>query len=357
VSAALTLGLFDLLRPAQLALASSGLVVLAAGLWGLAARRRARVRLVAPRQMERFLPGFSENRARARVVLAAAACVLIGVALAGPVRGYTLRAVHRRGLDLVVAIDTSRSMLVRDLRPDRLARAKREVSGLLDSLRGDRVALVAFSGTARDIAPLTHDRTTLRELLDTVTPEDNVVGGTDLGAALQHALALFDGRTGAHEAIVLLTDGEDLGGRGLEAAAVARQRGIRVFVVGMATEAGGKIPVVGEGGREGFVTDPSGAEVISALAGESLAAIAHTTGGEYLAATRSPTPLEELYAKRISRMEGRDLEDGQESVPHDRFQWFLGLALVCMLAEAGLRERRASRRAERWRASGAKEAA
>lgn len=335
----------DLLRPAMLVWLLAAVFLLAVALLGLAARRRERIKLVAARHMTRFLPSYSEGRALARVVLATTGLLLLALALTGPVRGWTMRAVQRRGLDLVVCIDTSRSMLVRDVRPDRLTRAVREVGGLIDRLEGDRVALLAFSGDAREIAPLTHDRTTLRALLGRVTPEDNVKGGTDLGAALQRALALFDGRTGAHEAIVLLTDGEDLSGHGLEVARTAAEQGIRIYVVGMGTQQGGKIPVVDKSGREDFLADGEGAEVISALDGSSLEQIASVTGGEYLAATRSAAPLEELYQMRISRLEGRDLQGGKEWVPHDRFQWVLVLALVCMLLESGLRERIGRRRA------------
>jgi Ca-activated chloride channel family protein len=331
----------ELLRPALLAVALVALPLAAVALHGRAARRRERALLVAPRHAARFLPGYSDGRALARIALAAVALVWLGLALAGPVRGWTMRNVTRRGLDLVVCIDTSNSMLVRDIRPDRLTRALRETSGLIDRLRGDRLALIAFSGVPREVAPLTHDRTTLQELLKRVTPEDNTLGGTNLGAALSAALSMFDGRTGAHEAVVLLTDGEDLAGEGLAVARTAAERGIRVYVVGMGTETGGKIPLVDESGQERFLTDAQGVEVVSALSGSTLEELARTTGGEYLAAARSPAPLEELYQMRIARLEGRN-QDGTEWVPHDRYQWALALALFCMLLESGLRERRAA---------------
>lgn len=330
---------FDMLRPAQAAWFAGAVVLALIAAWGLRMRRREREQLVAARHASRFLPGFSSSRAIARVLLATAAAAMIAFALTGPVRGYTEKAVQRKGLDLVVCIDTSRSMLVRDLRPDRLTRAKREVAGLIDQLHGDRIALIAFAGDARDIAPLTHDRTTLRALLERVTPDDNTVGGTDLGVALGHALELFDGRSGAHEAIVMLTDGEDLGGKGLEIARKAAEKGIRIYVLGMATESGGKIPQLDKNGAERFVTDETGQEVLSTLGGESLAQIAAVTGGDFLPATRSVTPLEEMYKQRIAKLEGRELDASVEHVPHDRFQWFLVLAFLCMFAEAVTRER------------------
>ncbi len=314
------------------------------GLIILGLRRRALAKLVAQRQVSRFLPEWSASQARLRVVLAGVGLGYLVLALAGPVRGYTLRDVQRRGLDLVVCVDTSRSMLVEDLRPNRMSRARREVRGLLGRLKGDRAALVAFAGDVRDVAPLTHDRATLGQFVEALAPRDNLVGGTDIGGALEHALELFDGRTGAHEAVLLLTDGEDHGGRGLAVAEVAARAGIRIFVVGMATSGGGKIPMVdGRSGGAGFQKNKQGEEVVSALDDTSLAAIAAATGGAYLAATDSPAPLEELYEKRISRMEARDLWAGRERVPHDRFQWALVMALVCMTAEGALGERRGQR--------------
>ncbi len=339
---------FDLLRPERAWLVLLAALVLAVAWRALVLRARSRERLVSARHTARFLPGFSPARARLRAVLAACAAALMALALAGPVRGWTVRPIERRGIDLVVCIDTSRSMLVRDLRPSRLARARREVLGLLGRLRGDRVALIAFAGDAREIAPLTHDRSALEKLLETVSPEENELGGTDLGQALERALSMFDGRTGAHEAIVVLTDGEDLEGRGRDVAKVAAERGIRLFVVGMGTPEGGKIPVARADGGEGLLTDKEGREVVSALDGTTLAELARLTGGEYLAATQAATPLEELYDKRIATLEGRALSGGEEWVPHDRFQWALALALACMLVEGGLRERaRVSARAVR----------
>jgi Ca-activated chloride channel family protein len=244
-----------------------------------------------------------------------------------------------------VCLDTSRSMLAQDLRPSRLERAKREVVGLLDLLRGDRVALVAFSGDARDVAPLTRDKGTLAGLLAHVSPDDNREGGTDLAAAIEHALALFDGRTGAHEAIVLLTDGEDLAGEGAKQAEEARKRGIRIFVVGVGTEAGGKIPVM-EGGKAAFLRDPDGNEVVTKLERASLERLARSTGGEFLSAEQSPTPLEDLYRARVARIEGREIESGERRVPYDRYQWPLALGLLCLLAELGLGDRRRVRAAQ-----------
>jgi len=334
----------DFLRPALGLSALAGVLVLLVGGYGLARRRAELSRLVASRRLAAFLPGLSWTRIVLRLLLGVLALFLIGLSATGPVRGYTYQDAVRRGIDLVVCLDTSNSMLARDLRPSRLERARREVKGLLDRSAGDRIGLLAFAGDSREVAPLTHDRATLEGLLQEARPEDNRLGGTDLAAALSQALDLFDGRTGAHEAIVLLTDGEDLGGQGAEVARRAAEQGIRIYVVGVGTEAGGKIPIVGPDGRETFLRDNQGEEVVTRLDGASLRRLAETTGGDYLSTENSATPLEDLYAARISRLEGRDLEGDLRRVPHDRYQWTLALGLACMLIETGLRETSARRR-------------
>jgi len=330
---------FDVLAPQRIVWALAAVVVLGLGAWSLARTRANRERLVAERLVPRVFPGWSSGRARARVLLGALAALFAALAAVGPVRGYTLRDVERRGIDLVICLDTSRSMLVQDVKPDRLTRAKREITGLLDRLKGDRASLLAFAGDVREVAPLTHDQQTLKSFLDTLSPDDNLRGGTDIGAALEKALAMFDGRSGAHEAIVLVTDGEDLQGDGLEVARKASERGIRVYVLGMGTSGGGKIPE----GTAGFVRGTDQKEVVSRMDPASLARIADAAGGDFATIEMSPIPLEELYEKRIAKLEGRELEGGQERIPHDRYQWPLVLAAACMLLEFGLRERRSLR--------------
>ncbi|MEM6568166.1 MAG: VWA domain-containing protein [Planctomycetota bacterium] len=340
----------EILRPEVVWTLWLGLVPLLACAWVLP-RRFAALRAVAdPRHLGRLFPalrrrarnddvlGWIRRRAWTRALLGSLALLLIVASLVGPVRGFALVPVQERRIDVVVALDTSRSMLVEDVEPNRLERAKAEVGALLDVMRGERVALVAFAGQARDVAPLTPDLDTIRYFLQRLSPDDNRQGGTDLGAALRLSLDRFENASGANEAVVLVTDGEDLTGEGLAAAEAARDRGIRVQVLGMGTEGGGKVP----DGSGGFVIDPEAtggpADVVSQLKSESLRAIADTTGGIYLEARGRVLPLEQLYSRAIAPMEGRDIVDGKERVPRDRYQWPLVLALVLLLLEGGLRE-------------------
>lgn len=353
----------DLLRPGLALALAVAAVPLVLCLWELPRRLRALQLVAEPRHLARVFPGLARaggegavlgwirRRAWSRAGLAAAGLALVGVAWMGPVRGFALVPVEERRIDVVVALDTSRSMLVEDVEPNRLERAKVEIGALLDAMTGERVSLVAFAGAARDVAPLTADLDTVRYFLERLSPEDNRKGGTDLGAALRLALDRFDEGGGSSEAVILVTDGEDLTGEGLAAAETARDRGIRVHVLGMGTAGGGKVP----DGEGGFVVDPDAeggaSEVVSQLRSESLRAIAEATGGVYLEARGRVLPLEELHRRAIAKMEGRDIVDGKERVPRDRYQWPLVVALVLLVMEGlGRGGRTAPRRAAGARA-------
>lgn len=328
------------LRPDQALWALAAVPLVALGVAGLVRSRAALRALLSPSMRRAAAAEPSRGRRLLRVSLAAVALVAAAVGLAGPVLGFIERPVLNRSVDLVLCIDTSRSMLARDVRPDRLERARREITGLFEAAPGNRFALVGFSGDARQVAPLSNDRRALAELLARVTVDDNRRGGTDLGAALERGLELLDPGSAASQAIVLLTDGEDLEGRGLAVAQRAAERGVRVFVVGVGTARGSKIPTIGPDGVERFLVGPDGVEVQTRLEGESLRALAEATGGAYLSTESSPTPLEDLFEQRVAELDVREVTDGVRRVPRDRYQWPLALALLLVMAESGLRERR-----------------
>ncbi len=313
-------------------------VILASVLVGRPGRARLRA-AIHPAQWAARMAGNRKGVARRQWWFGGAALLLLFLAMLGPQRGSVLMPVPRRGIDIVVCLDTSRSMLAQDVGEDRLTEAKKEILGLLDVLQGDRLALIAFSGDVRQVAPLTRDTKTLGWFLDSLSPNDNRRGGTDLGGALSSALDMFDGRNGSHEAIVLVTDGEDLTGEGQMIAEEAAQRGIRIYVLGMGTQGGAKVPA--EGG--GWTRDEEGIDVISKLQALTLDNIAEVTGGLYIQASGTVLPLEQLYKRGFSRLQGRQYEQGFERVESDRFQWPLLLGLILLAMEACVSGRQRSR--------------
>ncbi|MDF1836359.1 MAG: VWA domain-containing protein [Planctomycetota bacterium] len=306
-----------------------GILIVACVVAGRASIVKLRA-VIHPAQWQARMRGNRSGVARRQWWTGGLALVLLAVSLLGPQKGSVLMPVPRRGIDIVVCLDTSRSMLAQDVGQDRLAEAKKEIRGLMDVVQGDRLALIAFSGDVRRVAPLTRDTTTLGWFLETLSPDDNRRGGTDLGGCLRSALDMFDGRNGAHEAIVLVTDGEDLSGEGLVAAQEAAESGIRIYVLGMGTEGGAKVP--GEGG--GWTQDENGLDVISKLHTETLDQISEVTGGMYIQAHGTVLPLEQLYKRGFSRLQGRQYEQGFERVESDRFQWPLLMALILLAMEA-----------------------
>lgn len=248
-----------------------------------------------------------------------------------PRLGEETLPIERRGLDLVFCLDTSRSMLASDVEPDRLRRAKTDVKSVLARLAGgDRAGLVVFAGEARLWIPLTHDLDSFGQLLDEIDTSVVPVGGTDLAAAMKRAGELVDQDTAATTVVVLLTDGEDLGGKGREAATELHARGIRVHAVGYGSPHGSKITVQ-DRGKETFLKSRSGDEVVTRLDTDGLRALAEATGGEFVRADAMPLPLRELYDKRIQPQQKRAFESGEETVKLPRYQWVL-LPLLLLLA-------------------------
>jgi Ca-activated chloride channel family protein len=260
--------------------------------------------------------------------------------------GFHWEEVKREGVDLVVALDTSKSMLTADVAPNRLARAKLAVQDLLAELAGDRIGLVAFAGTAFVQCPLTLDRDAFRESLDAVDVGIIPRGGTNLTVAIDTALGAFEGRQGSHQALVLITDGEDHEGKVEDAVKRATERGVKVYTVGIGTAEGELIPVEG-----GYLKDRKGQVVKSRLDEGTLKKIAVDTGGVYLHAAGADLGLKDLYRDHVASMEKRELASTLERRYEHRFQIPLAVALLCLVAEPLVGERRthATRRAAWWR--------
>lgn len=254
--------------------------------------------------------------------------------------------------ELCICLDVSRSMLAGDLQPTRLAFAQQAIAELGERARGDHVALVLFAGEARLRVPRTGDVDSLVEIARGVDPSDVPLGGSDLGAALAagvRALAATDDETRRLDgAILLVTDGEDDDGAGRAAAERARARGLRVHCVGMGSALGSKITLRGPDGRESFLRDRAGNEVVARLDSRSLRALASAGGGLYVEALATPHPLVALYEHGVLPDLQRREDDGDAATGEraNRFQFPLAIALALLLGELVSAVRR--RRSPEW---------
>jgi Ca-activated chloride channel family protein len=253
------------------------------------------------------------------------------VALAGPKYGYRWQEIRQQGVDIIIALDCSRSMTAADIQPSRLERAKREVFDLLAMLQGDRVGLVAFAGTAFLQCPLTLDYDAFNLFLNALSPDYLPVGGTDITGALTTALESFDPKSASDKAVILITDGENTGsGEPLKAAEILEEKKIKLFCIGVGGSDGVPIPEP-EGG---FKKDRSGQIVLSRLDETVLKKMAVATGGTYVRSVAGDLDLVAIYTDEIRRnMEAATVSSGRKQVWEDRFQWPLALALVCLVAE------------------------
>jgi Ca-activated chloride channel family protein len=259
-------------------------------------------------------------------------------ALAGPRWGSRYEEVHQKGVDIMILVDVSPSMLVEDVEPNRLERARREILDFLKVVQGDRVGLVAFSGAAFVQCPLTLDYAALRMFLDALQPGLVPVPGTDLGAAIRAGTSSFDLHSETDKVILLITDGEDNEGQGLKAAEEARGKGVKIFVFGIGEPSGGPIPRVD--GKGGFRKDESGKLILSRLDEKSLGAIAGAAGGTYVRSVAGDLDLDLLYFDGIkARTEARNLKSGKIRVYEERFQLFLLAAFLLLLLEGLISER------------------
>lgn len=322
------------------------LAIPAIGVFLYVTSRRARRALAAfgDTPLMRRLSASVNRRGRlAKRVLVLTTIGLLIIAMGRPQFGTRVETVRRQGLDVMVAIDVSRSMLAEDIAPNRLDKAKFAVADLIGRLDGDRIGLVAFAGEAFVQSPLTLDYAAARMFLNAMEPDIVSVQGTDVGAALSTALDAFDAGTNQHQVLIAITDGEDHEGAIDEAVARALEGGVRIFTVGMGSPDGVPIPEYDAAGRRsGFVRDEAGSIVTSRLDEATLMRIAEETGGAYYRATARGSEPEDL-ADQLTGEEGQELEAQQVTRFEEQYQLFLGLALLLLVAEMLIPDRRALR--------------
>ena len=320
-------------------------------IWALRRRRTALRQFAEARLLPALTPDFDERRQRWRAGLLLAALALLVLALAGPKWGFHWEEVHREGVDIVIALDTSRSMLAEDGKPSRLERAKLAVEDLVKRLKGDRIGLVAFAGSAFVQCPLTLDYEAFAESLHAVNVGIIPKGGTALTEAIKTGLEAFEGRQGKHEALILITDGEDHEGGIDDAAKEAADRGVKIYTVGIGTADGDLIPITVHG-QQDFLKDRRGQVVKSRLDEETLQKIATTTSGAFVHASSGDFGLDTVYNDFIGKMEKRELQSTMERRYEERFQIPLLLALLLIALEPLVGNRRRAARAAQRRLRG-----
>ncbi len=302
-------------------------------------RRQRRIRIFCGDAKERLNPSLLRARRRLKTVLMVLAVALLIAALARPRWGYHWEDVKRVGVDIIVGVDVSRSMLAEDISPSRLARARRKLQDFTGMLDGDRIGLVAFAGNSFLQCPLTLDYGAFSMFLEYLSPDMIPVPGTDMAAAIRTATRAFNRQERTSKALILITDGEDHGGDVMRAAQEAGREGIMIFVIGIGTPEGTPVPAID--GKGGFMQDGSGNLVLSRLDEKTLQKIALETGGAYVRSVTGDLDLETIYHGAIKKdIEQKELSAARMKRWEERFQWFVALGLLLLMAEFFIRENR-----------------
>jgi Ca-activated chloride channel family protein len=288
-------------------------------------------KLVHPRFRERLAAGVSQRLRIFKRVLWLLAVWLLFVAIARPQKGYEWNEVKRRGIDILFAVDTSRSMLAEDLSPNRLERARLGILDFVDRLEGDRVGLIPFAGSAFALCPLTLDYDAFRESLAALDTDIIPRQGTHIASAIQEAGRLFDEQGNNHRVLVLITDGEDLEGSVVDVAKAAAEKGMTIHTVGVGSPEGTTIPVRLPNGRVDQLRDAQGKVVRTALDESTLKKIAGVSGGIHVSLGRGAEGLNTIYQERLRLVPKSELEQRMERIPLERFEWPLGLAVILLL--------------------------
>jgi len=247
--------------------------------------------------------------------------------------GTHMEMMKREGIDLFIAIDVSNSMLAEDMKPSRIDKARQEVRGILDRLKGDRVGLIAFAGEAFIQCPLTLDYSAAEIFLDIIDVGLIPRQGTAIGDAIEKALDGFEGNEKKHKVMILLTDGEDHTNKAESIAEEARKQGVKIYPIGIGSSSGEPIPILNRQGKKaGYLKDENGEIIVTKLDELILQKVALTTGGKYYHASPGEMELDRVYDE-INKLEKKELEGKLLMQYEDRFQYPLMFAIFLLIFE------------------------
>jgi len=307
--------------------------------WLLRWKKKALELYGEPGVIGQLLPDISKNRLIVKFILMMFAIIFLIFGLSNPQVGSKLIEAERKGIDVVVALDVSNSMLAEDIKPNRLERAKQAISKLVDKMGNDRIGIVVFAGKAYTQLPITTDYSAAKLFLTTVSTKDVPAQGTAIGDAIELAIKSFDDDSHSR-AIIIITDGENHEDDAIKAAEDAASKGIRVYTIGMGLSDGAPIPVYDRYNRRvGYKKDRQGNTVITRLNEPALQQIAAAGKGIYVRANNTQSGLIKIF-NDINKLEKTKFESKMFSDYESRFQYFIALSLVFLLIELMVFEKR-----------------
>jgi Ca-activated chloride channel family protein len=288
--------------------------------------------------IRQLIPDYSVGKPIIKFLMMSIVLASLIVAMADPQTGSRLEKVKRKGIDLMICLDVSNSMMAQDIKPNRLERAKQSIIRLVDNLEGDRLGIIVFAGKAYTQLPITTDYAAAKMFTGTINTGIIATQGTAISEAIELAANSF-GESRHNKAIVVITDGEDHEGDVLEQADAAVKKNITLYTIGMGLPEGAPIPIYSGEIQTGYKKDREGQTIMSKLDETLLQRIASVGKGMYVRATTSETGLSKIFDD-ISKIEKSEIEEKQFSDYEDRFQYFVAFALLLLIADLFVFERK-----------------
>ncbi|MEM1327828.1 MAG: VWA domain-containing protein [Bacteroidota bacterium] len=298
------------------------------------ARRKALTGFGETAVVQQLMEGYSSRKHQIKLLFIIAVVVLLAIAWANPQSGKTLatKKSTRESVEVIIALDVSYSMLSQDIAPDRMERAKKLATQLIEQLQGERIGLVFFAGNAYLKMPLTDDYGAAQLYINSANPYQIPTQGTAIGEALQMAMNAVDDESEADKVVILITDGENHEDEAMEVAEEAAEQGLIVFTIGAGTEEGGFIPT-NVNGYEDFKRDEEGKPVRTRLNEAMLREVASVARGDYYPIQAGANSIGNALQARISRMDKEEFEQQAFDEYESYYQYFVGLALLLLIAE------------------------
>jgi len=301
-------------------------------------KRRARRRLGNINLVGSLIPELSDARLVVKFILQLFAVVAGIIMLARPQFGSKIEDVKKQGVEVIIALDVSNSMLSEDIQPDRLTRAKQAISRLVDNLDNDKIGLIVFAGDAYTQIPVTTDYVSAKMFLSTISPEMVPKQGTAIGAAISLGIRSFTPGEEKSKAMIIITDGENHEDDPVSRAEEASKARIVIHTIGIGSTGGVPVPVINNGKKE-YLKDIDGNTVISKLDEDILKKIAMSTDGNYVRASNSNIGLDQIFSD-IKKMKKQEIESTMYTEYNDQFQIFAAIALFLLIAEYIIMERK-----------------
>ncbi|MEE4258123.1 MAG: VWA domain-containing protein [Bacteroidales bacterium] len=305
-------------------------------------KRKAKKRFGDRQIVHTLMPNESKSKQYIKFILVLLAFIVFVIGIINPQVGSKLEKVKREGIDLMLVLDVSNSMLAEDIKPNRLERSKMAISSLIDKLQGDRIGIIIFAGNAYKQLPLTTDYSAARLFLSAVDTKIVPSQGTAIGEAINMAVESFDEEGEHNKAIIVITDGENHEDDAIGAATASADIDIKVFTIGMGLPDGSPIPLYNQyGNQTGFKKDRQGQTIVTKLNEDMLRQIAAAGNGSYARANNASTGLRKIFDD-ISQIEKKEIETKQFTDYEDRFQYYLAAALILLLIELLIADKKAS---------------